>query len=84
MFVGLYFLQNVPIGVYTLFTAWPQDQTSLDDTHVRMVNSITQQKQWPEAFESKLKTELGYLGNMSFQMVLFQLQMCHRIKNVHI
>ena len=48
LFVGLLFLQNVPIGLYTLFTALPQEQTFLVDTQVWMKNFCMQSKQGPD------------------------------------
>jgi len=48
LFFGLLFLQNVPIGLYTLFTALPVEQTFLDDTQVWMKNFWRQSKQGPD------------------------------------
>jgi len=52
-FLVFSFCNVYQLVVLLVVTAWSQDQTSLDNTHVWMENSITQQKQWPEAFESK-------------------------------
>ena len=60
-FLVFSFCKMYQLVVLLFVTAWPQDQTSLDDTHVLMENSITEQMQWPDAFESKQKTELGCL-----------------------
>jgi len=53
MFVGPLFLPNVPIGLYTFFTAWPQERTSLVDTLVWMKNFCMKSKQGPEASRCK-------------------------------
>ena len=47
MFDGLLFLPNVLIGLYTFFTAWPPEQTSLVNTQVWMENFCMQSKQGP-------------------------------------
>ena len=86
MSVGLLFLPNVLIGLYTIFTAWSQEQTSLVDTLMWMRCFCMQSKQGPKfrlqwmtcryGWNTLIKQpeyRAGCLGNMSFQMVLFQL-----------
>ena len=47
-FHGLLFLQNVPICLYTLFTALPPEQTFLVDTQVWIKKVCMQSKQGPD------------------------------------